>query len=327
VKTRRDFLIALGAGALVAPLSSSAQQTVKMARIGFLGVTTAAEWASRVEALRAGLRDLGYFEGKNIAIEYRWAEGKYDRLPRLAAELVRLKVDVLVVHGTPGTLAAKQATATIPIVMAHIGDAVATGIVGSLARPDGNITGSTFFNPELMAKLLELLKEAIPRMTQVAVLLNPDNPVNSLILAAMESAAKALKVGLQQFEARGPHEFDGVFAAMANRRVNAVVANSEPIFIASTRRMADLAIGKRLALAGSSEFAESGGMIGYWVNFPELYRRVAYFVDRILKGSKPGDLPIERATKFELVVNMKTAKALGIAIPQSVLFRADKVIE
>ena len=328
LNTRRRIVLALGAGALAAPLASFAQQqAAKIARIGFLGTASASGWASRVEALRAGLRDLGYVEGKNIVIEFRWAKEKYDQLPDLAAELVRLKVDVLVTGGTPGTLAAKRATTTIPIVMAVSGDAVASGLVASLARPGGNITGSTFFVQELYAKRLELLKEAVPRITQVAVLLNPDNPASLTNIKQMEIAAKSMKVELQRFEVRGPNEFEGAFSAMAKRRVDAVEITDDPMLIVNARAIADLAAKKRLPSIGFKEYAEAGGLKAYGVNLLDMWRRAAYFVDRILKGTKPGDLPVEQPTKFELVINMKTAKALGIKLPPSILVRADRVIE
>ena len=280
-----------------------------------------------VEALRAGLRDLGYVEGKNIVIEYRWVEGKYERLPDLAAELVRLKVDIIVAQATQGTLAAKRATTTIPIVTPLSGDPVATGLVASLARPGGNVTGSTFFQPELAAKRLELLRDALPRTRRVAVLLNPDQSSHPLIFQAMELTAKSLKLELHQFGVRGPDEFESAFAAMAKRRVDAVAIIEDPSTIANAKAVADLAARKRLPSIGHVELAEAGGLMAYGVNIPEMWRRAAVFVDKILKGAKPADLPIERATKFELIVNMKTAKALGIKIPQSILVRADKVIE
>ncbi len=326
--TRRRIVIAFGAGALAAPLASFAQQPpAKIFRIGFLGAESAAGYASRMEALRAGLRDLGYVEGKNIVIEYRWAEGKYERLPDLAAELVHLKVDVIVTHAAPGSLAAKRATTTIPIVMATMGDPVSLGLIASLARPGGNVTGSTFFQPELAAKRLELLKEAMPRMTQVAVLLTRDNPTNRQTLEAMGITARSLKVGLQNFEVGRLDEFAGAFSAMAKKRADAVVIPETPLFIVNAKRIADLAAKQRVLSAGDKAFAEAGGMIGYGANLLELYHRVAYFVDKILKGAKPSDLPVERPTRFELVVNMKTAKALGIKIPNSILIRTDKVIE
>ncbi len=321
------FVFTLALGLLTAPLAAGAQQLAKTPRKGLLGVTSAAEYASRIEAFRQGLRDLGYVEGQNIVIEYRFAEGKYDRLPGLAAELVRLKVDVLVTHATPGTHAAKQATSTIPIVMVVSSDAVATGLVASIARPGGNITGSTFFNPELAAKRLELLKEAVPRITRVAVLLNPDNPGQGLLLQAMELTAKPLKLELQQVAARGPDEFDRAFAAMAKKRADALAVVEDPVFIAQARRIANLAAKSRLPTIGFSELAGGGALMAYGVNFFDFWRRAAVFVDKILRGAKPGDLPIEQATKFELVINMKTAKALGLMIPRSLFIRADQVIE
>ena len=326
MRNRRKLLVAIGAGALAAPLALFAQQPAKVYRIGFLGAASASGSAKWVEAFRAGLRDLGYLEGKNIAIEFRWAEGKYERLPELASDLVRLKIDVLVTHGV-ATPAAKQATTTIPIVMANAADAVALGFVASLARPGGNITGSTSFNPELSAKRLELLKEALPRMTQVAALFNPDNPTTVLALQAMEITAKTLKIKLQKFEARGPNEFESVFAAMAKQRVDAFTVPVDAMFSANARAIANLAAQKRLPSIGNDAFAETGGMIGYGVNAPELFRRAAYFVDKILKGAKPGDIPVERPIRFELVINLKTAKAIGIKIPPTLVQRADKVIE
>ncbi len=326
---RRTFLSGISLTALSASLATEAQQqTEKVYRIGYLGNGSASAQAKRVESLRASLRDLGYVEGKNIVMEFRWAEGRLDRLPDLAAELVRLKLDVLVTAGTPGTLAAKQATKTIPIVMVGIGDAVATGVVASLARPGGNVTGSTDSVPELTAKLLELLKEIMPRTRRVAVLVNPDNiQKGGPTSKTMESAAASLKVELQKFEARGPNEFESAFSGMTKSRVDAVLVPSDVIFNDNVGAVADLAAKKRLPSAGIKAFAEAGGLIGYGLNFPDMDRRAAYFVDKILKGAKPGDLPVQQPTKFELVINLKTAKALGLTIPQSLLIRADEVIQ
>jgi ABC-type uncharacterized transport system substrate-binding protein len=325
---RRAFIRIVGGSVLVAPLAAEAQPAEKVYRIGYLGNASALAQAKRVESLRASLRDLGYEEGKNIVIEFRWAEGKLDRLPALAAELVRLNVDVLVTAGTPGALAAKQATTTIPIVMVGIGDAVATGVVASLARPGGNITGSTDSIPELMAKLLELLKEIMPRTRRVAVLANPDTPqAGTPTFQAMQSTAGSLKVELERFEARGPSEFESAFSRMAKSRVDAVVVPSSALFNYNVAALADLAAKKRLPSAGIKAFAEAGGLIGYGLNFPEMDRRAAYFVDRILNGVKPADLPIQQPTKFDLVINLRTAKALGLTIPQSLLLRADQVIQ
>ena len=326
MNTRRKLLVALGAGAL-APLASFAQQqSGKLYRIGFLGLASANS-VIPVNALQEGLRDLGYVEGKNIVIEYRWAEGKYDRLPELASQLVHLNVDVIVTHGTPGVLAAKRATTTSPIVIAAVADPVASGLVASLAHPGGNVTGSSYFAPELHAKRLELLKEAMPRMTSVAALLNPDNSSIAPLLKETQIAATQLKVGLERFEVRGPSEFESAFSAMAKRRVDAVVVFDDPMLIANRKAVADLAAKQRIASVGQKEFAEAGGLIGYGQILFEMFRRAAYFVDKILKGAKPADLPVEQVNRFELVVNMKTAKALGIKIPQSILVRADRVIE
>ena len=324
---RRKLIIALGASALAAPLSSFAQQPVKIARIGFLGAASASGYAKQLDGFRLGLRDFGYMEGKNIVIEYRWAEGNYAQLAELAAEQVHSKVDVIVTHGTPGTRAAKGATTTIPIVMAISGDAVATGLVVSLPRPGGNITGSTFFGPELSAKQIELLKEILPRITRVAVLVNPDNPVIGPMSKAMEITTKSLNLGLQQFAVRGPNEFENAFSAMVQKSVEAVAIQEDGMLNANVRTAGDLAMRKRLPLIGNTEVPRAGGVLGYGVNFPEVFRSAAYFVDNILKGAKPADLPVQQPTKFELVINLKTAKALGITIPQSLLSRADEVIQ
>lgn len=310
-----------------APLAGDSQQASKVARIGFLGLASPSGFGKQVEAFRAGLRDLGYLEGQNVVIDYRWAENKYERLSDLAGELVRLRVDIIVTHGTPGALAARRATTTIPIVVATSADAVASGIVGSLARPGGNITGLTYFIPELNAKRLELFKEPFSQASRMAVLVNPDNPAMVPIMKAMELTAGSLKMGLQQFPVRGPNEFDGAFSAMAKSRVDAVVIIEEPMFQANAGVLAGLAVQKRLPSAGFKEFAEAGGLMGYGIDILGLFRRAAYFVDRILKGVHPADLPVERPTKFELVINLKTAKALGLTIPQAMLVRANEIIE
>jgi putative ABC transport system substrate-binding protein len=315
---------------LAAPLASFAQQPPpRIARIGFLGVTSASLSVSviRVEALRRGLRDLGYVEGKNLTIEFRWAEGRHERLPELAAELVGLKVDVIVSQGTQGASAAKQATATIPIVMPVVADPVDTGLVASLVRPGGNVTGLTWFSQEVSAKRLELLKDAVPRTKRVAVLSNPDNSSNPPILQAMELAARSLGLELQQFQARGPSELESAFAAMAVKRVDAVTLIEDAILLANATAIASLALKNRLPLIASNEHAEAGSLMAYGADFTEMFQRAAKYVDKILKGAKPGELPIERATKFDFVINLKTAKALGLTIPQSALIRADQVIE
>ncbi len=324
--TRRHFVI-LALGALAVPLAAIAQQAGKVWRVGFLGAGSASSWKSRIDALREGLRDHGYVEGKNLVIDFRWADEYYDRLPALAAELIRLKVDVLLTHGTPGSRAAKQATTTIPIVMVLVGDPVSTGLVASLARPGGNLTGSTFFSHELAAKRIELLKEVLPRIRRMAVLVNPDNPASDLALGSMQGTAKALGMDLQRFGVRGLAELADALALVAKRGFEAVAIYEEGMLNSNLGRIAELAAGQRIPSIGSALFADAGGMMGYGINNPEFYRRAAYFVDKILKGTRPMDLPIERPTKFELVINMKTAKALGITIPQSILVRADRVIE
>jgi putative ABC transport system substrate-binding protein len=323
---RREFITLLG-GAVAWPLRLSAQQPPKVARIGFLGAASATGYASHLRGFRQGLADLGYVEGTTVVIEYRWAEGKIARLPELAAELVRSKVDVIVTHGTPGILAAKQATATIPIVMATSGDAEASGLVASLARPGGNVTGLTFFNPELAAKRFELLKETLPGLTEVGLLLNPANPINEPIVPMIKLTAQALGLEVHPFGVRSPAEFEGAFAAMAAKRVGAVVVIDDATLIANAPAVARLALEQRLPSSGWPDYAVAGGVLGYGVKFPDLFRRAATFVDKILKGAKPADLPVERATKFETIVNLKTAKALGLDVPTATLLRADEVIE
>lgn len=327
MNTRRKLIIALGAGALTAPQISFAQKQGKIWRIGFLGSGTATGYARQVDALRLGLSELGYLEGKNIVIEFRWAEDKNDRLPDLAAELVRLNVDVIVTDGTPGTRAAKQATATIPIVMAVSGDAVATGLIASLARPGGNVTGTTFLEPQLSAKRVEMIRDALPRVAKVAVLVNPANPATGPVYQVMEATANALKVKLQKFEIRGASEFESVFAAMVKSRVDAVVIVADGLVVGNAVAIAKLANSRRIPSSGPRAFAEAGSLLGYGQIATEMFRRAAFFVDKILKGVKPANIPVEQPTIFELIVNLKTAKALGIKIPQMFLQRADKIIE
>ena len=326
---RREFITLLGSAAATKawPVAAVAQQSTKFARIGFVGANAADSLPQRVEAFRAGLRELGYQEGRDIDIEFRWADGQYERLPALFNELVRRGVDVIVTHGTPGILAAKQATATIPIVMATSGDAEASGLVASLARPGGNVTGLTFFNPELAAKRFELLKEILPSLTEVGLLLNPANPINEPIVPAIKLTAQALRLEVHPFGVRAPADFEGAFVAMAAKRVGAVVVIDDATLIANAPAVARLALQQRLPSSGWPDYAVAGGLIGYGVSFPDLFRRAAKFVDKILKGAKPADLPVERATKFETIVNLKTAKALGLDVPTAILLRADEVIE
>jgi putative ABC transport system substrate-binding protein len=329
---RREFITLLGGAAAASSVSwqrvALAQQpSAKVFRIGFLGLPTADSLPKRPEAFRAGLRNLGYREGRDFVIEYRWADGKYDQFPALLDDLIRLKVDVIVTHTTPGALAAKQATTTIPIVVAVVGDALGSGLVSSLARPGGNVTGLTFFSPELNAKRLELLKEVLSGLTDVGILLNSANPTNEPVLAQMSSVAQPLKLELHQFDVRAPADFERAFAAMTAQRVGALVVIEDAMLISNAPAVAALALKQRLPSCGWLDFAIDGGLMAYGVDFPDMFRRAATFVDKILKGAKPGDLPIERSTKFETIVNLKTAKALGLTIPYNLLARADEVIE
>jgi len=321
---RRDFFRAVGSTAAW-PFAARAQTPMKVARIGFLGPGYSATSALRVERMWAGLRDLGYVEGKNIVIESRWAEGNYDRLPELAAELVRLNVDVLVTYGTPGVLAAKQATTTIPIVMVVVADAIRSGLVASLSRPGGNLTGQTFFVPELNAKRLELLKEALPDSRRIAVLVQPTNPTPALEMMGL--TAKSLGLELQQFEARRPDELKGAFSAMVARSVDAVVVVEDPKWFDYARSIGELVTAQRLPSIGFLEIAEAGGLLAYGVDQDEMFVSAAVFVAKILKGAKPAELPVEQPTRFKFVINLKTAKALGLTIPYMLSGRADEVIE
>jgi putative ABC transport system substrate-binding protein len=282
-----------------------------------------------LDAFRQGLRELGWVEGQNIVIDYRFAEGRFDRLPDLAVELVQLKVDIIVAQPTPAAAAAKNATKTIPIVMISVGDPVGLGLIASLARPGGNVTGSSYsVGLEITGKLLELLKETVPKARRVAILSNPANPAHPLAIREVSVAARSLGVQLQLLEARGPNEFDGAFAAMAKERVGALLVVADGLFILHRARLADLAARSRLpAIYGYREHVEVGGLMSYGSSTRDLYRRSATFVDKILKGAKPADLPVEQPTKFELVINLQTAKALGLTIPPSLLGRADEVIQ
>jgi putative ABC transport system substrate-binding protein len=326
---RRAFLSAVTAG-LAAPLAAEAQQAAKVARIGYL-VTNLAVNPHLHEAFRQGLRDLGYVEGRNLVIEYRDAEGKPERLPALAAGLVALKIDVIVTPSTAQALPAKQATSTIPIVFAAASDAVADGLVTSLARPSGNVTGLSLLAPELVGKRLEQLKQAVPGVSRVAFLWQPGGAGEGTekdMLKRAEVAARALGVRPQFVEARGPADFDRAFAEMTRARAGGLTVLVGAMFIIAQRRLVDLAAKNRLpAMYGLREYVDAGGFMSYGPNVPDLFRRAATYVDKILKGAKPGDLPVEQPSKFELVINLKTAKALGLTIPPSLLQRADQVIE
>ena len=327
--TRRSLLIALGAGALAPRLSFAQQPAAKVWRIGFLGASTAASFAARLETLRTALRELGYEAGRNVNYELRWADNELGRLPDLAGELVRAKCDVIVTSGTPAILALKRATTAIPIVMASSGDAIKYGLVASMARPGGNVTGLSFFAPELYAKRLSLIKEALPRVKSIAYLVNPDNPVTRLggYASLGETAARQLKVTVHMMETRNLNEIEAVFASTAAPRVDAVVIGNDSLFITHQKKIAALATRRGMASIGVVEFAADGGLIGFGQNSLDLYRRSAVFVDKILKGANPANLPIEQPTAFETELNMKTAKALGIKFPQSILVQATRVIE
>jgi len=332
VAASRSWLISVSLLAILlvletTPLVAGAQpQTGKIPRIGLLGVTSAAGYARQVEAMRQGFRDLGYVEGQNLVIDYRWADSRYDQLAALAAELIRLQPDVIITSG-PGTHVLKEATTTIPIVMAVGGDAVATGLVENLARPGGNVTGSTFFGPELSAKRLELLKAALPRLNRAAVLLNPDNRGSRVDLDLLRQTATSLKVELVEAPARSPRDFEDTFAFMVGRRVDGVVLLGDSLLVANMRRLGELSLAKHLPGVGSDEYADGSGLLAYGVSFPELWRRAPYFVDRILKGGKPAMIPVEQASKFEFILNAKTARSLGVQIQHSLRVRADRVIE
>lgn len=327
-RIRRRRFLASASLALAAPTLSVAQQRTSLYRVGVLVAPPAAAFAARTDALRAGLQELGYLHGKNMQIELRSAEGKSERLPELATELVRQDVDVIVAAGTPAIRAAKQATATIPIVMAAVGDAVAGGLVASLARPGANITGSTYFAPELAAKQLELLKEAFPQVTRIAVICNPNNPAMAVTSQVVASSARLLKLELAQFAVRESTDFKAAFAAVARMRYRAALIVDDPLTISNARTLAELAMTYRLASGGNFiEYALAGGLMAYGVDLVAMWRRAASFVDKILKGARPGDIPVERATRFELVVNRKTANAIEVSIAPSLLLRADRVIE
>ena len=307
--------------------SAEARQTTKVARIGFLGATFPSTESARIEAFRQGLREHRYIEGKNIVIEYRWAEGKLDRLPDLAAELVRLDVEVIVAGGSTSTGAAKKATSSIPIVMAQVNDPVGSGFVAGLARPGGNITGLSTLAPELSGKQLEILKEIVPRLSRVAVFGSSTAPGNAQALRETELAATAVGANLQYFDVLTSKDFEAVFLAAKKTGANAALVLSSPVFNSQRKQIADIAIKHRLpAIYFNPEFVEEGGLMAYAASYNDLYRRAATYVDKILKGAKPADLPVEQPTKFELVINLKAAKQISLTIPPNVLARADKVI-
>jgi putative ABC transport system substrate-binding protein len=326
---RRTFLGTLSGGILAAPLAAGARQPGRVYRIGYLSAGSSTSNPGNLEAFRQGLRELGWVEGRNIAIEYRWAEGRFDRLPDLAADLVSLKVDVIVASATPPTLAAKNATRAVPIVAVSLTHPVELGLVASLAHPGENVTGLSYsIGADIFGKDLELLKEVVPRVRRVAVLSNPDSPARPLTIRNIKEAARSLGLQLQLLEARGPEGFDGAFAVVAKQRVAALLVVQDPAFIPGRARLVDLAVKNRLpSIFTQREDAEAGGLMSYGPSLSDLYRRAGTYVDKILEGARPGDLPVQQPEKFELVINLKTAKTLGLTIPPSLLQRADQLIE
>jgi putative ABC transport system substrate-binding protein len=326
---RRRAFLAGAVTTLAAPLAAEAQQAAKVARIGFLSVDLAGN-PRGTEAFRQGLRDLGYVEGRNVVIEYRDAERMLERLLALAAELAGLNVDVIVAPNTPAAMAAKQATRSLPIVFIGAGDPVTSGLVTSLGRPGGNVTGLSVLSTELVGKWLELLKQAVPGVSRVAALWQPgamDERTDKDMQKEAEVAAQALGVRLQLVEVRSPADFDRAFADMTRARVGALTVRPASMFVTERKRLVELAAQNRLpAVYAWREFVDAGGLMAYGPSLSDLYRRAATYVDKILKGAKPSDLPVEQPTKFELVINLKTAKALGLTIPPSVLARADEII-
>jgi putative ABC transport system substrate-binding protein len=329
VTTRRAFLGTLAGGLLAAPLAAHAQQSGKVWRVGLLDTASSSPASvARWKAFRERLRELGYVEGQNVFFELREANGQMGRLPGLAAELINAKVDILVTASTEAIRAAKQATNSIPIVTATGGDLVALGLVTSLARPGGNITGVISLITELAGKRLELLKRMIPRSSRIAILRDPSNRSSALTVSGAESVAKSLGVGVHAVEVRGPGEFEAAFLAMKRARTDALILGENTVFIADRRLLAALQIKHRLPMmTAAKEYAQAGALVSYGTEYFGLFRRAADYVDKILKGAKPADLPIEQPTKFELVINLKTAKTLGLTIPQPLLQRADEIIQ
>jgi ABC-type uncharacterized transport system substrate-binding protein len=326
---RREFILAMTGGLLAAPLAADAQQAGKDWRIGLLSYAASdSGGAARWKAFRERLRELGYVEGQNVFFEARWGDAQVGRLRGLAAELIDAKVDILVTASNEAAVAAKQATRSIPIVTATGGDPVRLGVVASLARPGGNVTGVFSLSNDLAGKRLAFLKQLIPRVARVAVLRESDNRASALNLRDAESAARPLGLVVQSVGVRGPKELDVAFVAMKRARADAVIVLESTAFFPDRQRIADLALRHRLPMAAQArEYAEAGALISYGTDYLDLFRRAAMYVDKILKGAKPADLPIEQPTKFELIINLKTAKALGLTIPQSLLQRADQVIE
>jgi len=322
------LIVILALTILAVLLAAEAQQPTKVHRIGWLSAGSPLSSRAYVEAFQQSLRDLGYIEGQNMAVEYRFAKGQYERLPELAANLVQLPVDILVTSGTPATQAAKQVTSTIPIVGVALADPLGTGFAASFARPGGNITGLAFQNADLSTKRLELLTEAVPGVTRVAVLWDSHFPASPSAVRAAEEAARALGLQVQLLEVQGPDDFARVFAAATRERAQALFQVTSSLFATHREMFIDLVAKSRLPVTCETRpFVVAGCLMAYGPSFPDMYRRAAYYVDRILKGAKPADLPVEQPMKFELVINLKTAQALGLTIPPSILFQADEVIK
>ena len=323
---RRAFIGSAVGGLLAAPLAARAQQGGKVYRIGVLDAIPAAQNAANLGALRKGLRNLGYVEGQNLIIEYRSADGRAERFPDLASELARLNVDLIVTRGTPAAKAAKNATETIPVIMATMGDPRA--IVGSFARPGGNVTGVTTFSTELTAKRIELLKELVPNISRVALLHNMGNPAVPPEWEETKTAARSLGLQAELLDVRSQGDLGRAFELAAGQHIDALVIGADGLTQAHRQTIVDLVARNRLPAAyPAREFVEAGGLMAYAINYPDLYFRLAAYVDKIFKGAKPGELPVEQPTKFELVINLKTAKTLGLTVPQSLLLRADEVIQ
>jgi putative ABC transport system substrate-binding protein len=329
MNNRRKLIVAFGVGAIAAPLASFAQKpAAKMHRIGFLSPITAASIAGRLEAFQAGMRELGYVEGKNFTMVWRFGDGRYERLPDLALELVQQHADVIVVNGNQAISAVRKATAQIPIVMANVNDPVGSGFVASLARPGSNVTGLSSIASDISAKYLELLLSFAPKMSKVAVLTETTSGAQATILNNARAAGKKAGVSILALEARSPQEIDHAFVAMTQAKAQGLIFASNPLFTLQRRQIAELAAKHRLpSISALREFAEAGALMSYGPNFNEMYRRAATYVDKILKGAKPADLPVEQPTLFELVINGKTAKVLGLKIPYSLQIMVNKVIE
>ena len=323
---RRDFIIVIGRAAVAWPVGVHAQH--KIPRIGFMGNSTAALETNLVDAFRAGLRELGYEEGRNIAIEYRWAEGNYDRFPMLAAELIATKVDAIVTAGTPAALAVKSATTTVPLVMVAVGDPIGTGLVSSLARPGGNLTGLSSIAPDLEGKRLQLLREVVPALSHVAMFVNSLNPFHVSSMKQARAAAQAMGIKLQLHDIRKSEDLDDAFAAIRKERPDALLILADRVFLHNRQRMMDFINELRLPNVNAyKELVEAGGLMSYGPSYEDMHKRAAIYVDKILKGTKPADLPIEQPSKFTFIVNLKAAKALGVTVPSQLLGLADQLIE